>query len=134
MRYAQELLTKINKVRQNEGLPLLSFNPSLMRAARGHSAQMLQSGHFSHLGAHKSTFSERINKAEYLCLEAAENIAFCPLDAKRMLGIWMNSTPHRRNLLSPAIFHLGVAAAPESKLKSRDNHYWTLSLAAPLQF
>ena len=134
MSYAEELLKLINTARQSEGLPSLSFNLSLMRAARGHSAHMLQSGHFSHLGKDKSTYSERINCAEYLYLEAAENIAFCPINATRVFHIWMNSKPHRRNILRPATVHMGVAVAPEHKLKSRDNHYWTLNLAAPLQF
>lgn len=134
MSYAEELLKLINTARQKEGLPSLSFNLSLMRAARGHSAHMLQSGHFSHLGKDKSTFFERINSAEYLYLEAAENIAFCPVNATRVFHIWMNSKPHRRSILRPATVHVGVAVAPEHKLKSRDNHYWTLKLAAPLHF
>jgi uncharacterized protein YkwD len=134
MTYAEELLTLINHARAEIGSPALSFNLSLIRAARKHSSYMLQSGHFSHTGEDRSSFLQRINKMGYFHADAAENIAFCPINAKRVFRIWLNSPQHHENITNPIFRHIGIAAAPESKLKSRDNHYWTLKLAAPLHF
>ncbi len=134
MTYAEELLTLVNQSRAEIGSPALSFNLSLIRAARKHSSYMLQSGRFSHIGEGHSNFIQRINKMAYYHLEAAENIAFCPINAKQVFRIWMKSPPHCNNMLNPAFRHVGIAAAPETKLRSRDNHYWTLKLAAPLHF
>ena len=130
-----ELLCLINTERMTRRLPPLEEHFSLTSAARLHSSFMQEFGRFSHIGQHNSIFSERINRAEYLFSEAAENIAFCQARADQALTIWMHSDPHRKNLLSTNFRHIGIGLSPDPEAGNlAAPHYWTLNLAAPLLF
>lgn len=136
MSQVKDLVSLINGMRTDRNLTLVNFNASLMAAAIAHSKYMHRSQHFAHIGSGGSAFHERINAAEYLFLEAAENIAFCRGDAEAAFKIWMNSPPHYQNLTNPKFIHIGVGLSPSQAVPAPETqmHYWTANFAQPLTF
>jgi uncharacterized protein YkwD len=66
---------------------------------------------FSHTGSDGSTFISRILDAGYSYSWAAENIAgssSSSFSAQAVVSMWMNSTGHRKNMLSENATHIGV--------------------------
>jgi len=45
---------------------------------------------------------------------AAENIAMGGVTPERMIRMWMQSRPHRANILDPRLTHVGLGARPAS--------------------
>ena len=136
MSQIKDLLSLINEMRSNRNLIPVNFNASLMAAAIAHSKYMQQSQNFSHTGSGGSHFYERINCAEYLFLEAAENIAYCQGNAETAFQIWMNSPAHYQNMTNPRFIHIGIGLSPVqmSSATATQMHYWTANFALPLAF
>ena len=58
---------------------------------------------------------------------AAENLAMGTADGAVVVKLWLDSPPHRTNLLNPAVTHHGLA-----RIRAADGQdYWALVLAAP---
>lgn len=55
---------------------------------------------------------------------AAENIAQGRMDLTRLFDMWMNSPPHRRNMLDPRFTRFGLAYVADAKRP--DWRYWAL--------
>jgi len=135
MTQINELITLINCAREHEQLPPLQFNMLLTRAALMHSLYMHKTGTLSHTGANNSSFVDRINSHQYLFCEAAENIAFCKTPAINVFDIWMQSKPHKDNILNPTYVDIGVGLAPRDFVENKiSSLYWAITLAAPLHF
>lgn len=92
------VLQETNAYRARSGLPPLTLDARLMKAARSHAATMANTRVMSH-NFRGSTPAGRANYFGYLG-GVRENIAngYGPED---VVGVaWMNSPPHRANLLS----------------------------------
>jgi uncharacterized protein YkwD len=112
------ILERINAVRVRYGLRPLTVSAGLNAAARQHSLEMVRRGYFAHESADGTSFDRRIRRY-YLFRSAGENIAFgCPdLSAAEAMKLWLESPPHRRNILTARFREIGislvhVAAAP----------------------
>jgi uncharacterized protein YkwD len=109
--YEEQVIHLINQERTDRGLLALVTNSSLTQAARRHSQDMACTDTWSHTGSDGSTLGTRISAAGYSYTWAAENIAasssqsFSPAS---VVNMWMNSTGHRNNILSPNAVHIGV--------------------------
>lgn len=111
-----QVLAEINRVRLSHGLGRLRLNSALARAALGHSQSMAELGFFRHEGYDGSAFWERI-KPNYRPRPGAtwsvgENLVWASpeLSARKAIDEWMNSPPHRENLLSPTWREVGLGA------------------------
>jgi Cysteine-rich secretory protein family len=103
------LLCLLNKARRAHGLRRLRTNPRLLRAAERHSRSMVLTGFFSHVDPGGLGSLDRIRLTGYLRHAQAyicgENIGYGegPTSSPRsMMQSWMNSAPHRANILTPA--------------------------------
>lgn len=108
----------VNRAREHYGLPQLRYNPKLRRSATGHSNDMVTNGYFSHFGPRGSTPSGRITKAGYLARARSyflgEDLAGGSGRDGSPLGVfraWMDSPPHRANVLDPRFADVGVGVA-----------------------
>jgi uncharacterized protein YkwD len=66
---------------------------------------------FSHTGSNGSTLSSRLRDAGYSYSWAAENIAASSsssFSAQAVVSMWMNSSGHKKNILSENTIHIGV--------------------------
>src|SRR5881392_4228816 len=101
------LLNTMNAVRKSQGLPALRVDFHLVRAARGHSADMMRRQYFAHgsvagralaSGAHGPIFGEDLAWAT-------------GLTAQWVVDHWLASPAHRAVLLRPGFRRVGVGIA-----------------------
>lgn len=128
-----DLIELLNEIRTTNNSPPLISNSKLEQAAESHAAYMLQYNILSHSGRNGSSFAERIKEQGYLFSTAAENIAFGATTSQEVVKLWMNSPPHKANIVNPAFTEIGVGVAPILNQSSKFNErYWSTSFAAPL--
>ena len=134
----------INEQRVTGGLPALSSDPALTDIAENHSADMAANNYFSHVSPSGQTPTDRGTAAGYTCRKEygsyytygiAENIFQNNLYttvtyysngtyvydwnsqeqiAQTTVGGWMNSTGHRKNILTPTYDREGIGVAISS--------------------
>jgi len=123
----QSLLGEMNRVRAEHGLAPFQIDPALERTARAHSADMIRRDYFNH-GALKS----RLQAAGARGPIFGENLAWGvgpQAAAAAIVGLWMGSPGHRRNLLRPGFQRIGVAAPRGEFLGWRGARVVTLDFA-----
>lgn len=115
-RLAASIACLINVAREDAGLPPLRPDRALSSAALSHSRSMSNSGYFGHDGPGGSPM-QRMRAAGARCgryCSAGENIAWASGRLSTPLQIvqaWLNSPPHRRNILDPSFRQEGVGVA-----------------------
>jgi uncharacterized protein YkwD len=125
-----QVVALINQERINNGLPPLTLQAALTSAARGHSQDMACNNFFSHTGSDGSTSRDRIARQGYSASWAGENIYGGMMSSPTVVVTWwMNSAPHRANILninytSFGVGYVYVSTAPYQK-------YWTVNFARP---
>lgn len=111
----QAILAQTNAVRTKRGLAPLKLSRTLGRAARSHSTFLANTGSFQHESESGAPFWQRLVAAGYpKNATMAENIAqtygCATSTGAEVVGLWMNSPPHRANLLNPKLRAIGVGA------------------------
>jgi uncharacterized protein YkwD len=111
-----DVLAAINELRTSNGLSELRLNTALSLAALGHSQSMARRGFFSHDGYNGAPFWTRI-KPRYRPQRGnfwgvGENMVWSSpdLSADEAIQMWLDSPPHRKNLLTPAWREVGLGA------------------------
>jgi uncharacterized protein YkwD len=104
----QSIFDSANRERAAHQLPLLKWNAGLAGAARQHALKMAQEGKLSHEFPGEAGMGMRISMAGVRYVSVAENVAEAP-SAQALHQEWMNSPPHRANILDPELDSLGVA-------------------------
>jgi uncharacterized protein YkwD len=127
--FETRVLELVNQERAKLKLPALKAQSQLAAAARAHSADMACSNYFSHTGLNGSTAASRITQQGYKWSAMGENIAAGSSTPEGVVQQWMNSAPHKANILSPNYTDIGVGYAYSSA--STYKHYWTLDFAKP---
>ena len=112
-------LCVLNVERARHNLRPLRLNHRLSTAAQRHSAAMARRNFFSHTSPSGASFVDRIRSTGYLSgarsWTVGENIAYGSgrRSSPRAIGrAWMNSPPHRANILSSSFRSIGVGVAP----------------------
>jgi uncharacterized protein YkwD len=109
------ILSEVNDVRAAHGLRPLKLSTGLTAAARQHTFEMLDDGYFEHESANGAPFWRRVEQFYPQASgfwEVGENLIWCSpsLRAKKAVELWMGSSGHRQNILSPKWKEIGVAA------------------------
>ena len=109
------LLCLLNKTRRAHGLRRLRGNARLLKAAERHSRSMVERGYFSHVEPGGLTSLDRIRRTGYLSgartFTCGENIGFgegATSSPRSMMRAWMNSAPHRANILTRNFREVGL--------------------------
>ena len=89
-------------------MPLLKWDASLAAAAHQHALRMAQQNTLSHQLPGEPDLSARAGQAGARFSAIAENVAEGP-NAQGIHEQWMNSPPHRANLLDPELTSVGIA-------------------------
>jgi uncharacterized protein YkwD len=107
----------INDERSSYGLQPVTPNTDLRQAALSHSTEMVDEGYFEHTSPEGVTFIDRIERTGYLhgarSWVAGENLVWGTESLstpQSLVTSWMNSPPHRENLLRPTFREIGIAA------------------------
>ena len=111
-------LCVLNAERARHRLRPLRLNRKLSRAAQRHSRAMARRRFFSHTSPGGASFVDRIRSTGYLSgarsWTVGENIAYGSgsRSTPRSIGrAWMNSPPHRANILSSSYRAIGIGIA-----------------------
>jgi hypothetical protein len=105
----QTLLQLANRDRAALGLAPLKWSAPLAAAAHQHAVRMAQQNTLSHQLPGEAGLAERASQSGARFSTIAENIAEGP-SAESIHQQWMNSPPHRANLLDPQLDAVGIAA------------------------
>ena len=101
------LLNTMNAVRQAHGLPALRVDFHLVRAARGHSADMMRRQYFAH-----GSIAGRIVRAGARGPLFGEDLAWSTgITANWVVEHWLASPSHRAILLRPGFRRVGIGYA-----------------------
>lgn len=123
-----------NTYRGRQKLGRLTVNRSLTTAARAYAAFLAKSGQFSHTADGREA-GDRIASAGYSWCQIGENLAL-HLDsrgfqaralAEKSVEGWINSPPHRANLIAPHMTEIGVGVA---RVPDRDPKFVSVQLFA----
>jgi uncharacterized protein YkwD len=117
----------INDQRTTHGLPPVAANDDLRRAALSHSNEMINESYFEHTSPSGLTFMDRIEQYGYMdgarAWTVGENLVWGNgqlSTPQAVVTAWMNSPPHRENLLRSTFRELGVAAVAGTPLSRSD--------------
>jgi hypothetical protein len=102
------LFDAVNHDRASEGLAPLKWDAELAAAARTHLHKMIERNSLSHQFSGEPDLAERARLAGAHFSMLAENIALAPSINELHIG-WMNSLPHRHNMLNPKLTAIGIA-------------------------
>jgi uncharacterized protein YkwD len=103
----QKLLDLTNKARIDSGLQPLHWDPALTAAAQAHAQRMLDQNSISHQLPGEPDLRTRAAQAGAHFREVAENVAMGN-NAEGLQKEWMNSPPHRANILDPKLTNIGI--------------------------
>ena len=103
----------INSFRARNGVAPLLVGPALSRAAQAHSSDMARRGYFDH-----GSFVTRLRRFGVRAPYIGENIASGtrPLSPATIVRMWIQSPPHRENLLDRGFRRVGIGLAGGSTL------------------
>lgn len=134
---SHRLIEVVNRVRWEQGrLPPLKVDPTLERAALGHSQDMAEYDFFGHDGVDMSSPWDRIEAQGYeTWFILGENIASGYRTPEEVVQAWLDSPNHRANMLNEEMREAGVGYVfEEDDLYPGETwgyqHYWTLDMGA----
>jgi uncharacterized protein YkwD len=113
---ADQVLALVNQARADAGCGPLTVHAALVTAAQGHADDMATHDYFSHESQDGRTFVDRALAAGYPD-PGAENIAKGQADAASVMAAWLDSPPHRANILNCELTTLGLGL-------NTDGMYW----------
>jgi uncharacterized protein YkwD len=110
------ILCLINEERANSGVGPVRLNAKLAQAASRHSNDMVSQGFFSHTSPNGSSFISRITSTGYMkgarSWLVGENLAWGAGSLStpaNLVDAWMDSPPHRDNLLRGRFREIGLS-------------------------
>lgn len=112
---ARNVLAEINTIRAQHGLRALRLVRPLTAAAGQHSSEMGSEGYFSHDSADGTSFWKRVENFYgshgYRYWSVGENLLWSSgtLTPAQAVTMWMNSPPHRKNLLEKNWRQIGLS-------------------------
>lgn len=105
----QKIIDLTNQARAKEKLPPLKANPLLFKSALAHAKNMARQKKMDHVLDDK-TPADRIEAAGYDWLECGENLAYWEqLVPETIVAGWMNSPPHRKEIMNAVFDEIGVS-------------------------
>ena len=112
----QNMISLVNSYRAQHGLGPLKATPSLMRAARFHSRDMVEHDYFDHTSQDGEQFSQRLIRFGYRWSSAGEAIGEASgltssdSAADQAVTMWRQSPPHNKILLTGSFRSVGIGA------------------------
>jgi uncharacterized protein YkwD len=116
----------VNRRRASAGLQPLRYDRCLDRAAEGHARDMVRRHYFAHTSRGGRNLVQRVRAAGYVRRAGhwrlGENLAWGAgrrSTARSIVHGWMNSPPHRANILARGFRDVGVAVVRGAPVRGR---------------
>ncbi|MFC7787119.1 SafA/ExsA family spore coat assembly protein [Rossellomorea sp. GCM10028870] len=116
-----QVIDLTNQERQKNGLSVLQLDWQLSRVDRYKSRNMRDIGYFSHRSPTYGSPFDMMKSFNVSYIKAAENIAAGQTSPRQVVREWMESPPHRKNILTGSYTHIGVGYAEGGTYGT----YWT---------
>jgi uncharacterized protein YkwD/stress response protein SCP2 len=110
-RTQSDVVALTNRERARAGLPPLTADPLLTRAAQAYSTDMAARAFYSHTSPEGTQPWDRAAAAGSRHRSIGENIACGQRSPAEVVEGWMNSPGHRANILKPGFTHIGIGFA-----------------------
>lgn len=111
-----EVAKLTNQARAKYRVRPLRFNCRLYGAAQNHTVNMVRMRKLSHTGSDGSSIGTRVKRVGYRYSTVGENVAQGQRTPSQVVGSWLKSPRHRKNMLNPNFTEIGVGYS---------NNYWT---------
>lgn len=108
---ASEILSLVNAEREKAGCQPLAENAQLTQAAQAHADDMAKNNLNGHAGSDGSSVTQRIEKAGYTWGSWGENVSSGYDSSKGHVDGWLNSAPHKADMLKCSYTDTGVAVS-----------------------
>ncbi|MGH2458359.1 MAG: CAP domain-containing protein [Chloroflexota bacterium] len=126
---SQQLVNLINAERARQGMPSLAVSSELNASASSYAREMASAGFFAHVAPDGSTLVTRDTAAGYSGgTYFEENLAAECASPEQVIAAWLDSPPHRDNLLSANVDEIGVGHVDQPG--SRYVTYWVAEFGA----
>jgi uncharacterized protein YkwD len=112
--YEKRILELVNRERTRRGLRPLRLATCADGYASRWSAELARSERLYHQSLRPIQRSCRAR-------DVGENIGYGKVSAEKMVDLWMNSRPHRANILNPRFSSIGIGA-----VRSRSGHWYAV--------
>jgi uncharacterized protein YkwD len=135
LQFAQRMVTAVNQVRAQRGLPPVRLEPALMRTAQDLAADLASRHEISHVDSSGAYLGTRLDRHGYVYSRAVENVAGGLQAAEYIVQLWENSPEHARNLFNPVVCQAGVGFVALSPGQAQGvlPTYWVLDMAQPMR-
>jgi len=132
--FGRQVWQLTNQFRQQNDLKPLRWNDRLAVAAQQHSQNMATQDFFAHSGLDGLTAQSRGNAAGYAG-GIGENIAAGQATPRSVVQAWIDSLPHRTNLLDPRYRDIGIGffENPNDRGIVNYRYYWGQNFGIPMQ-
>lgn len=128
LKLLHDYAASVNEARLVRGLPPLKLNDSLCEAAQTYAETLLKTGQIRHVDDQGRRADYRVATAGYFYHRLGENLAAGQISWERALEMWLQSPPHRANLLNADYRELGIGFTADDAAKYRTT--WTQLLGA----
>ena len=112
LEYEAQVLELVNIERKNIGLKPLSLDEKLVQVAHTRAKEITES--FSHTRPDGRSCFSAAKDAGVSYFSAAENIAYGYSTPKAVMNAWMNSSNHKKNILSESLTKIGIGCYKNS--------------------
>jgi Cysteine-rich secretory protein family len=108
---ADAVAERMQAFRQQRSLPTLVRSAALDACALQHATELARRGALSHTGSDGTTPAQRAQRAGYAVTACGENVSIGTFEPADIMGHWLDSPTHLRNLASPVYTDYGIAFA-----------------------
>ncbi|WP_397375902.1 CAP domain-containing protein [Paenibacillus sp. EPM92] len=119
--YADQVVALVNQERAKAGLKPLVYDKALSAMALDKAKDMNNNKYFSHTSPTYGSPFDMMKSYGIRYTYAGENIAMGQKSPQEVMKAWMNSSGHRKNILSPNFTKIGVGYY---------NNYWVQEFIA----
>ncbi len=128
----RQMFERLNRDRQERGLPPLSYDERLADIARYHSRDMRDHGFFGHDSPTTGAPQDRVDRAGYLVLESRENVAQAP-NVTTAQDQLLKSPGHYANIVATTVTHIGIGIVRDKEVPGQvRGYYFTQLFASPV--
>ncbi len=127
----EKIIELTNETRSKAGLPALTANQLLTKAAYDKGQAILKSQKFQHT-LDGNSFSYWIKTAGYEYNYAGENLAVDFMSSEGVVSAWLDSPTHKKNLLHDKFTEIGVAIL-EGEFQGRETTLVVQEFGTPRQ-
>lgn len=117
-KFIKEVIDLTNVQRKKNGLSALQEDINLSKVAQLKSADMMKNNYFEHNSPTYGSPFDMMDRYNITYRAAGENIAYGQTTPAIVVGAWMDSPGHRKNILNDSFTHIGIGYEEQGR-------YWT---------